>query len=117
MVAGRPFVVCCNDFFELVDGNTIVHVHADVELVGEAAGSKLGGTVELEVHELAVECKADDIPDKIQVNIEGLGLGQVIHISDLTAIPGIKFSQSAKTPVVVCHKAKSEEEPAPAEEE
>lgn len=92
--------------FELVDANTLVHVHVDIELTGSAPGEKSGGVVEVELHELSIESKVSDIPDKIRVSIDGLAIGHVIHVSDLPAFPGVKILNSPNTPIVLCHKSK-----------
>ncbi|MHC4886386.1 MAG: 50S ribosomal protein L25 [Planctomycetota bacterium] len=95
--------------FELVDANKLLHVHADIELSGTAPGEKMGGVVELELHEVAIECKVADIPGKVLIPVDSLELGGVIHISDLPEIPGVKIMNAGDTPVVACHKAKTVE--------
>ena len=91
-----------------------IHVTVTIELRGEAPGSKEGGVVKHHLHELELECEAASVPEKIEVNINHLYLGQAIHVSDLTLPVGSTALTDASLLVVSCVAAVevSEEEDA-----
>lgn len=58
---------------------------------GEPAGVKQeGGSLEHILWEIEVECLPTDIPEKIEVDISGLKLGESIHVKDLNLPSGVK---------------------------
>ncbi|MBI1390754.1 MAG: 50S ribosomal protein L25/general stress protein Ctc [bacterium] len=52
---------------------------------GSAKGVKDGGVLEIVRREVEIECLPLDIPDFIEIDISGLGLGQGLHVSDIPA--------------------------------
>lgn len=82
--------------------NTLVHVDflavsrtqtittdVPVHEVGEAAGVKEGGVVEHHLRDLHVESLPQDVPDHIEVDITALAIGDMIHVRDVVAPPGV----------------------------
>lgn len=58
---------------------------------GEPQGVKLeGGSLEQILWEIEVECLPTDIPEKIEVDVSPLKIGEAIHIKDITFSPQIK---------------------------
>jgi len=69
-----------------------MRVSVPVQLVGVAAGVKTqGGIMEHVLREVEIECLPGDIPSHIDVDVSGLELHGVIHISDLPHSGSIKF--------------------------
>jgi large subunit ribosomal protein L25 len=64
-----------------------VRVTIPVELRGEAPGSRQGGMIEHLVHEVEIECPAASLPERIEVNINSLQVGDSIKLGDLK-LPG-----------------------------
>ncbi len=62
----------------------VIHVDIQVELVGEAAGAKAGGSVDHVMHSIGVECLPGDLVDTIEVDVSALEIGQALHVSDIT---------------------------------
>ena len=89
-----------------------IHVTVALELRGESPGTKEGGVVKHQLHELELECEAASVPEKIEVNINHLALGQIIHVSDLVLPAGSVALTDAGLLVVSCTEAveKPEEE-------
>jgi len=87
------------DFYEVEKGKTL-HTTVPVHLEGNAKGVKEGGQLEHILHEVQVECLPKDIPSQIVVNIDDLGLGQSIHLSEVKAIDNVKFISSPEQVVV-----------------
>ena len=104
--------------FARVDAHEKVRVTVAVELRGEAPGTKDGGVVKLAMHSIELECEAASVPEKIDVNINHLEFGKVLHVSDLELPKGAKALVDDTTVVVSCVAVVevSEEEEASADE-
>ena len=79
-----------------------IEVSVPLEARGVAPGVSEGGTVEVSVHELTVECPAGDIPEKLEVNINELGLGDSLSASSVELPSGVKLVTDAETTIVQC---------------
>lgn len=75
--------------FVAVDLTHDVTVPVPLEFTGKAKGLVDGGTLHVVRHELVIRCKPAEIPTKIEVDISDMGMGDVIHISDLVLPAGI----------------------------
>jgi large subunit ribosomal protein L25 len=106
-----------SDFFE-VSLTEKIRVTVHVTALGEPVGVKRdGGILQHTLRKIEIECLPDKMPDKIEVDISDLEIGQSIHVSDLKFDEGIRVLTdlgdvilSVITPVVV-------EEAAPVTEE
>lgn len=58
-------------------------VDVPVEIVGTPAGVPDGGMLNQIRYTLSVRCLPTEIPEKITVDVSGLGLGDSLHVSDL----------------------------------
>jgi large subunit ribosomal protein L25 len=88
--------------FTRVSAHEIIEVQVPVELRGEAPGLKEGGVVEQPVHEIAIECEASDVPEKIEVNINTLELGGSITADQLELSKTAKALCGPDTVIVQC---------------
>ena len=86
-------------------------------LVGEAPGAKAGGVVTPSARELLVEALPAQVPDQIEVDVSSLEIGDLLHLSDLTAPEGVVFLDDADTllvsvtlPSLVVEEVEEEEE-------
>jgi large subunit ribosomal protein L25 len=79
-----------------------LEVTVDVELRGVAPGIRSGGVVEQLAREIELECRAGDIPEKIEVNVNHLELDGSIDASELTLPAGAKLITPADTMIVHC---------------
>ncbi|MDR2683012.1 MAG: 50S ribosomal protein L25/general stress protein Ctc [Dysgonamonadaceae bacterium] len=70
------------DFLEIFDTKPVV-VEVPIELEGLAEGVKAGGKLSLEMRKLRVKGLYKNLPEKLLINIESLGLGKTIQIGDL----------------------------------
>ena len=60
-----------------------------LNFIGEPTGVKNdGGILNTEVNEVTVKCKAVDIPESIDVDVSGLGLGDSLTVADLVLPAG-----------------------------
>ncbi len=104
--------------FARVSSHERVTVRLPVELRGEAPGVKEGGTVELLVHEVEIECEATQVSDRVEVNINQLQLGQSITVGEIPLPEGFRMLGDPEEVIVHCvaRAAEAEEElEAPAE--
>jgi len=79
--------------FLRVDAKKMVHVHVPLHFVGEelSPGIKTeGGQASHVVMEIEVECLPKDIPSFIEVDLSGMHLGDIIHLSDIKLPPGVE---------------------------
>ena len=98
-----------------VSAEEMVRVTIPLVMRGEAPGSKEGGVTELVVHEIKVECPASQIPEKIEVRVHELYVGDSLKASEIALPSGAKLYSDADSIVVHCvGRAVEEEEETPA---
>ncbi|MCE5244409.1 MAG: 50S ribosomal protein L25/general stress protein Ctc [Syntrophobacteraceae bacterium] len=71
------------DFYE-VPLDQAIEVAVPVEFVGEPIGVKKGGMLNSFVRTLTVRCLPAEIPDRVQIDVAGLDLGDAIHVGALS---------------------------------
>lgn len=86
-VTRRPTHV---DFYA-IDMSSNIRVSIGLRFEGKPAGLSDGGVLELIVREVEVECKPNEIPDEIVVDVSGMNVGDALHVSDLKASAGVKI--------------------------
>lgn len=70
------------DFLEVNDKKPVV-VEVPVKLEGHAEGVKAGGKLALSMKKLKVKAIYTEIPERVVVNIDHLGLGKTLQVGDL----------------------------------
>jgi large subunit ribosomal protein L25 len=87
-VTSRPIHV---DFLRISE-HTKVHVNVPVRFDNEEAspGLKRGGVLNVVQHELELVCDAAHIPNEIHVALDGLEIGDSIHISNVNLPNGVE---------------------------
>lgn len=103
------------DFHELKADEKFVTT-VTVAAVGEAAGVKNGGVLELAMHQLRVRCLPKDLPAKITLDVSPLEIGNSIHVSEVKAPAGVELLDRKDLPVALVLSPAVEEEAAPAAE-
>ena len=98
-----------------------VNVPLVVKNGAEAAGVKEGGILDVIHHELEVECLPTQIPEKIEVDVKDMKIGDSIAVKDLAIPQGVIAKFSADEVVISLHPPEKEEvkveEEAPAQPE
>lgn len=97
----------CIDFYQ-VSLDEIFTTSALVHLVGSAPGVKDGGILEQITREIEIECLPTDIPDKINVDISDLRIGNAIHLKDIQLDQKIKVLTLPDTVLVTIVAPKEE---------
>ena len=117
-VTSRPIHV---DFLRISE-HTQVNVAVPMRFDNEDAspGLKRGGVLNVVVHELEIVCDAAHIPSEIHIPLDGLEIGDTIHISQVKLPEGVKPANEEEDFTVATIVAPSamkaeEEEAAPAD--
>lgn len=76
--------------FRRVSRDERVRTTVEIELRGTAPGATGGGVLDQPLHKIHVECPAISIPESIRVKIDGLQVGQAIHVKELDLPAGVK---------------------------
>ena len=78
------------DFLRVSETSTI-SVNIAVEFINEdkCPGLRIGGTLNVVRHEVELNCPANNIPEKITVDLDGVKIGESIHISAITLPEGV----------------------------
>jgi large subunit ribosomal protein L25 len=111
-VSSRPIHV---DFLRIGE-HTKVHVAVPMRFDNEEAspGLKRGGVLNTVIHELEIVCDAASIPSEIHISLEGLEIGDSIHISQVKLPNGVTPANSEEdftvATIVAPSAMKSEEE-------
>ena len=69
--------------FVKVDRRQEIEVEVPVHLVGEAPGVKEGGALEHPLFTVHVRCLPTDVPEAVDADVSGLGIGDSLRVSDL----------------------------------
>ena len=70
------------DFLEVGPDKPIV-MEVPVKIEGHAEGVKAGGKLQLSMRKLKVKALYDQIPERLVINVDNLGLGKSIAVGDL----------------------------------
>ncbi len=105
------------DFYE-ISLTEVITVKVPIETKGEAIGVKRdSGVLEHMLWELEVECLPTEIPEKIEVDIDKLEIGDAIYVKDLIIPPQIKVLNDLETIAICVEPPRAEEAPEAAPEE
>jgi large subunit ribosomal protein L25 len=103
------------DFIQVRRGEK-VHVQVPVHLVGEAPGVREGGIADQDLYQLNVEAEVTAVPEAVEADVSGLGIGDVLRVGDLKAPEGAVILDDAEASVVSVVAPAVEPEPEEAEE-
>jgi len=95
------------DFYEIEKGKTL-RTNVPVTIEGVPAGVKEGGLLEERLHEIEVECLPTDIPETFHLNVEGLNIGDTLHVGDLEVPENVKILSMPEQVVVTITTQKQE---------
>lgn len=87
------------DLYEVLMDRKIV-VEVPLHLVGKAEGVAMGGILEQEVRTIKVECLPTHIPDRCEVDVTHLAIGDSLHIRDIRLPEGIKVKENPALTIV-----------------
>jgi large subunit ribosomal protein L25 len=94
-----------------------IEVEVPIETIGIAKGTAGGGVLEFPLKELRVTGFPQDLPEKYELNIEALEMGQSIRIKDLAPPSNCSFTEDPELVVVAIAQLRDEEAAAASGEE
>jgi large subunit ribosomal protein L25 len=95
-----------------------IHAQVVIELVGESAGTKEGGVLSQVSREINVEALPMEIPERIEVDISEMQLGDTLRLADVAKQEGVIFLDDPEETVLATVTVPTEiVEPEPEEEE
>lgn len=101
------------DLTRLVKGQKI-EVTVPLHLVGEPVGVREEqGVLEQIIREIEIRCQPREIPDAIDADVSGLGVHDVLHISDIQVAEGIEILNPPETVIATVGIVKEEPTAAP----
>ncbi len=104
------------DFYE-ISMDRKISVKVPVVTTGESKGVAMGGMLQIIRHELEVECLPDRIPEKIEIDITELDVGDSVHVQEIPLAEGVEFPADVNFTVLTILSPKKEEEDVTGEEE
>jgi len=97
------------DFYE-VDMARKITVKVPVITKGKSAGVEMGGTLQLIRRELDVHCLPNEIPEAIELDITDLGIGDSIHVEDISLAEDVEIPAEVNFTVLTISSPKVEAE-------
>jgi large subunit ribosomal protein L25 len=97
------------DFYE-IDMNRKIRVNVPVTTTGIAPGVELGGLLQIIRRELEVLCLPSEVPESIEIDISSLGMGESIHLSEISLKGNVEFPEDLNFTVVTILSPKVVEE-------
>jgi large subunit ribosomal protein L25 len=88
-----------------------------IELVGEPAGVKEGGVLSQINREVNVEALPMEVPDRLELDVSSLAIGDALRVSDLRVPEGVKLLDDPEAVLATVTPPTKIEEPEPVEEE
>src|SRR5438105_904383 len=88
-----------------------------VELVGEAVGTKEGGVLSQVSREINVEALPLEMPDRLELDVSGMAIGDTLRISDLLPREGATYLDDPETVLATVTMPTRIVEPEPEEAE
>lgn len=92
-------------------------VAVELQGVEEAPGVKEGGVLEHVTRELGIEALPADIPERIVVDVSGMEVAATLHLSEVSALPGVAFLDDPEETLIATITVPSEIEEPEVEEE
>ncbi len=75
----------------------------------EATGVKEGGNLDVVHHEIEVECLPTDIPEKIELDVKGMKINDILYAKDLLMPKGVVCKFDSEEAIVALHPPAKEE--------
>ena len=95
----------------------VIQTQVALEPTGESAGVKEGGVLTLVLREINVEALPMEVPDRLELDISAMTIGDSLRIADIAAPSGVKLLDDPDAVVVTVTPPTKVEEPEVEEEE
>ncbi len=87
------------DFYEIFMDEPVT-VEVPIAAKGKAKGVDEGGTMEFLQRTIEVSCLPMAIPKAIEVDVSDLGIGDALHVADLTPPEGVTIVEDPETTII-----------------
>jgi large subunit ribosomal protein L25 len=94
-----------------------IHTQVVVEVVGESEGQKEGGVLSQINREVHVEALPMEVPDRLELDVSRMVIGDTLRVSDLRVPEGVKLLDDPDTVLLTVTPPTRVEEPEVPEEE
>jgi large subunit ribosomal protein L25 len=94
-----------------------IRVRIPIVAIGNSEGVELGGVLNIVRRELEVLCLPMAIPESIELDVTELGIGDSIHVEDITLDGDVEIPADTNFTVLTINTPKVEEEEVEEEEE
>jgi large subunit ribosomal protein L25 len=74
-----------------------IHATVVIELVGEAPATKTGGVLSQVTREVSVEALPMEVPDRLELDVSAMEVGDTLRLSDLQAPDGVTLLDDPET--------------------
>jgi large subunit ribosomal protein L25 len=81
-----------------------VEVTVAIELKGTAPGVLAGGQLQHVLHDVRIVCRASAIPERLEVKLADLQLGESITLEQVALPPGVELASDPTEVVAHCHE-------------
>jgi large subunit ribosomal protein L25 len=88
-----------------------IHASVVVTLIGEPAGVKEGGVLSQVTRELNVEALPMSVPEHLEIDVAGLGIGEAVRIADMTTSEEVTLLDDPETVIATVTPPTRVEEP------
>jgi large subunit ribosomal protein L25 len=115
----RSFVIHVD--FQRVVADEEITLTVPIHFVGEANAigvKEQGGVIEHALTDVEISCLPANLPEYLELDVAGLGLNEILHLSDIKYPEGVASTQLAHghdSPVVAIHPPRREEAEEPVE--
>lgn len=96
--------------FQKIDLEKRVEISVPIQLLGKAEGVKAGGILQQIERELEIRCMPLEIPEQIEIDVSNLGVGESVHVRDVSVAEEIEILSSAEKTIVTILTPKVEAE-------
>ena len=95
----------------------VIQTQVAVEPFGESPGVKEGGALTLVLREINVEALPMEVPDRLELDISGMTIGDSLRVADVIVPEGVKILDDPEGVVATVQPPTKVEEPEVEEEE
>ncbi len=98
--------------FQRVSSSDKIHIEVPVHALNHETcpGVKQGGSLSIIRHSLEVTCRADSIPESIEIDCASMEIGDVVHINDVKLPDGVEVQHDQNFTILNISAPKKAEE-------
>jgi len=86
--------------FQAIDATAAASFMVPVNVIGQSVGEKEGGSLQVIRKELEVFCLPTVVPASIDIAVEALAIGDVVHINDVVVPDGVELPHDVNFTVI-----------------